>query len=276
MVKRCRQLCQARQLSWFPCSCTAFHTLALGLFSFTCPRCKALPISTRPALEDLPTMVQFIISGLARIRGEVLGWNYSFSSLVLALRACKHGDLYEGHLAVHSRANRALFSLVRSVRPFPQIFFAAPQSAGVLLFLDASKQEALRSSHQLCSGPELCDMLCGRLCLWRGVTRAGARALGMTISYFGQEPNRLCTHSTHVLWEFALCTRWQSYMARQELETQLSACLPWGDLAAPSSMSARLQWGLFDLHNQLHWGNWRISRSCAGPTQVDKDASAKD
>ena len=37
------------------------------------------------------------------------------------------------------------------------------------------KQEPLRSSLRLCSGPGLCDMLCGRLCLWQGVTRAAAR-----------------------------------------------------------------------------------------------------
>ena len=41
----------------------------------------------------------------------------------------------------------------------------------------ASKQKALRSSHRLCSGPALCDMLCGRLSLWQGVTRAVERAL---------------------------------------------------------------------------------------------------
>ena len=62
----------------------------------------------------------------------------------------------------------------------------------------ASKQEALRSSLRFCSGPALCDMLCGRLRLWQGVARAVERALGMMRSYFGQEPNPLCTRSTHM------------------------------------------------------------------------------
>ena len=192
------------------------------------------------ALQDLPTMVQLIISRLARSRGEVLGWNCSFSSLVLASLARANMEIFRGICHLFQReiglylSLFALWGLSSQISSTLYLAWAripsicCPLIGWDLGFLDvlahASKQKALRSSHRLCSGHALCDMLFGRLYLWQGATRAAKRALGMMISYFGQEPNPLSTYSTHILWEFAPCTIWPLYMARQCRPSFQPAC----------------------------------------------------
>ena len=137
---------------------------------------------------------------------------------------------YAGVTAVPSGRDWALIVNVRSMRPLssdilylpgariPSILLP-PNWMGFGMFWMCSRMPACKRhwGHHTGSAQGLRSVTCSAAdCAYgRGVTRAVERALGMTISYFGQEPNPLSTRSTHVLWDFAPCTRWQSYMARQ-------------------------------------------------------------
>ena len=113
------------------------------------------------------------MSRLARIGGEFWRGTTLFRlSSLLYWRVTWRFLL--GVSAIPSRAIRALFSLVRSVRPLSSDILCCPRNR--LGFWCAGCARACQQtrgtepSHQLCSAPALSDMLCGRLCLSQGVT----------------------------------------------------------------------------------------------------------